>query len=178
MQFHPAPINGVYSIDLFHKADDRGVFVKTFHKDSFAALDLETQFDESFYSSSLKGVVRGMHFQLPPHDHAKIIYCTSGRLLDVVVDLRKDSPTFGHHFSLELSGTNFKAIYIPKGLAHGFAVLEDQTTMVYLTSTMHQPSADTGIRWDSFGFEWPVKSPIISERDESFESLANFKSPF
>ena len=152
--------------------------MKPFHKTSFEQAGLDTNYDESFYSTSVKNVVRGMHFQLPPHDHSKLIYVTSGRLLDVVLDLRKDQPTYGKAISVELSGDNFTAIYLPKGVAHGFAVLEDSTNMVYHTSTMHHPASDRGIRWDSFGFDWPVANPILSQRDTEFPGLDAFESPF
>lgn len=178
MKFEATALEGVFAIDLFHAHDDRGTFVKTFHKTSFEAQGLETRFDESFYSTSCKNVIRGMHFQLPPNDHAKIIYVTSGRLIDVVLDLRKGQPTYGQTISVELSGDNFRGIYLPIGVAHGFAVQEDNTNMVYLTSTMHNPASDRGIRWDSFGFDWPVDEPIMSARDKEFPGIDVFDSPF
>ena len=119
-----------------------------------------------------------MHFQHPPHDHAKIVYCTSGKLLDVILDIRIGSPTYGKFDTLVLSGTNYKAAYLPVGVAHGFCVLEDDTTMIYLTSTMHAASSDDGIACDSFGMNWPVQNPIQSERDLAFQKFSNFESPF
>ena len=178
MELVETGMNGVFVLDLFHAKDHRGVFVKPFHRATFEKFGLDSRFDESFYSTNVKGVLRGMHFQLPPEDHSKLIYCTSGKLLDVVLDIRTSSPTFGQAISVELSGDNFRAIYIPKGCAHGFAVLEDNTTMIYLTSTMHHPPSDSGIRWDSFDFEWPFDEPIISPRDLTFPALSDFKSPF
>ena len=178
MKFLETNISGVFEIDLFHMLDDRGSFVKTFHKKSFEDQGLESSFDESFYSVNKKGVVRGMHFQLPPDDHAKIVYCTSGSLIDVILDIRKDSPTYGQFAEIKLSGDNFKAAYLPKGVAHGFAVLEDNTCMIYLTSTMHSPQNDAGIRWDSFGYQWPFDKPLNSERDQLFPSFSEFNSPF
>lgn len=178
MKFLETNIPGVFEIDLFHMLDDRGSFVKTFHKKSFEDQGLESSFDESFYSVNKKGVVRGMHFQLPPDDHAKIVYCTSGSLIDVILDIRKDSPTYGQFAEIKLSGDNFKAAYLPKGVAHGFAVLEDNTCMIYLTSTMHSPQNDAGIRWDSFGYQWPFDKPSNSERDQLFPSFSEFNSPF
>ena len=119
-----------------------------------------------------------MHFQNPPDDHAKLIYCSSGKLVDIILDIRVGSPTYGKFAQVELSGDNYKAVYLPKGVAHGFCVLEDNTCMVYLTSTVHSPQNDAGVLWNSFGCNWPVENPINSDRDKNFPSLANLKSPF
>lgn len=176
--FTETDIKGVYEIDFFNMQDDRGSFVKTFHENTLKSYGLETHFAESFYSTNQKNVIRGMHFQYPPDDHAKIVYCSSGRLIDVILDLRKASPTFGKFTTVELSGDNFKGVYLPQGTAHGFATLEDNTCMVYLTSTVHSPKNDGGILFDSFGFNWPIENPINSERDLTFPTLDNFESPF
>ena len=119
-----------------------------------------------------------MHFQLPPAAHAKLVYCITGRVLDVVLDLRKDSPTFGRSYGRELSAVNREMFFIPAGFAHGFLALEDNTTMVYQTSTVHSPTHDAGVRWDSFNFDWPVKNPTLSDRDQKFPTLPEFNSPF
>lgn len=176
--FTETNIPGVYEIDFFHMKDDRGVFVKTFHKGSLELEGLESDFAESFYSTNNYGVIRGMHFQLPPDDHAKIVYCSSGKLLDVILDLRKDSPSYGDFTTVELSSDNFKGVYLPKGTAHGFCTLEDNTCMVYLTSTVHSPKNDGGVLFDSFGFSWPIAAPINSGRDLTFPSFKDFNSPF
>lgn len=176
--FTPLKIPGVFEIDLFHAGDTRGMFVKTLHKKTLQDLGLESELAESFYSTNQRGVIRGMHFQRPPFDHAKIVYCTSGKLIDVVLDIRIGSPTFGKAVEIELSGDNYKAVYMPKGVAHGFAVLENNTCMVYFTSTMHAPQADAGVRFDSFGHQWPFEQPICSDRDRQFEPLSKLESPF
>ncbi|GAB4383661.1 MAG: dTDP-4-dehydrorhamnose 3,5-epimerase [Salibacteraceae bacterium] len=168
---------GVFAIELFHAKDERGVFVKTFHLPTLEKHGLSGKFEESFYSVNKRGVIRGMHFQLPPFAHSKLIYCTRGRLIDVAVDLRVGSPTYGRWIDLELNENNHTAIYLPIGVAHGFAVLEDHTTMIYHTSTVHAPKHDAGIRYDSFGYDWPFEG-IHSERDLSFPELSAFKSPF
>ncbi len=178
MNIRKSNIEGLYVIDLFHAEDNRGGFVKTFHKTSFEDMGLNAHFEESFYSLNNKGVIRGMHFQTPPFDHDKLVFCNSGRLTDVILDIRKDSPTFGEFASIELSGSNHRALYLSKGLAHGFESLEDNTMMTYLTSTMHQPSHDQGIRYDSFGKGWSTENPIVNERDLNWPSLRDFKSPF
>lgn len=178
MKIRKTNIAGLFIIEMFHAEDNRGGFVKTFHKGLFEKAGLNTNFEESFYSINNKGVIRGMHFQAPPYDHDKLVYCTNGRLNDVILDIRKESPTYGQYASIELSSDNYRALYIAKGLAHGFESLEDHTMMTYLTSTMHQPSHDQGIRFDSFGKQWESEKPIINERDLNWPELEEFDSPF
>jgi dTDP-4-dehydrorhamnose 3,5-epimerase len=164
-------LDGVFEIQNRKFEDQRGLFVKTFHEDVFRDKGLETSFKESFYSVSKKGVLRGMHFQLPPDDHAKLVFVTDGEILDVAVDIRKDSSTFGQYFSTKLSSGNAKSLYMSKGFAHGFLTLSESATVVYMTTTVHTPKSDAGIRWDSFGFNWGVTNPVISERDSKHGSL-------
>jgi len=158
--------------------DGRGSFVKTFHAAAFREANLAFEPQEEFFSTSAKNVLRGMHFQVPPAAHAKLAYCIAGRALDVVLDLRKQSPTFGRSHARELNDKNREILFVPVGCAHGFLALEDGTTMVYQTSTVHAPAQDAGVRWDSFGFKWPVRDPILSDRDRKFPALADFPSPF
>ena len=158
--------------------DERGIFIKTFHNEFFRNEGLQTNFREEYYSISNKNVLRGMHFQTPPHDHEKLIYCVAGRVLDVIVDLRKKSSTFGQFFSIELKGADGKIIYIPKGFAHGFCALEDNSFMMYKVSTEYSQKHDKGIKWDSIGFQWPIQNPILSGRDQSFPALDCLDSPF
>lgn len=157
--------------------DQRGVFVKTYHEGACAALGVNLEIREEFYSISHRNVVRGMHFQLPPHDHDKLVYCTRGAVRDVLLDLRQGE-SYGRVASVEISDSNNQIIFIPKGIAHGFVALEDDTLMLYKTSTMHAPESDCGIRWDSFGFDWGVAEPIISARDQQHAAFADFVSPF
>nr|WP_240352603.1 dTDP-4-dehydrorhamnose 3,5-epimerase [Pectobacterium versatile] len=161
----------LYEIENRLFKDERGFFVKTYHAPTFIENSLENNFTESFYSTSHKGVLRGMHFQLPPYDHTKLVYCASGEILDVVVDIRIGSKTFGNYFSTILSAEKANALYIGRGYAHGFLTLSESATMVYMTSTVHAPDYDAGIRWDSFGFDWGIDKPIISTRDLSFNPL-------
>ncbi len=158
--------------------DARGSFTKTFHADFFAELGIHFSPREEFYSTSAKNVIRGMHFQIPPRAHCKLVYCSAGRVLDVLLDLRPTSPTFRRVFSRELKGDPAELLFIPAGFAHGFLSLEDASIMVYQTDIVHAPECDTGIAWDSFGFEWPVNNPIISARDRGLPRLENFTSPF
>jgi len=158
--------------------DDRGRFVKVFHQDEFLRLGLETNFKEEYYSHSRKGVIRGMHFQLPPSDHVKLVYCVQGDVQDVVLDLRKGSPTYGLADTIKLTAEQGNYLYIPKGLAHGFCTTSAVATLVYKVSTVYDLQHDSGVLWDSFGVEWPTLEPVISSRDTSFKSLSEFTSPF
>jgi dTDP-4-dehydrorhamnose 3,5-epimerase len=159
--------------------DARGVFVKTFHENLFRDLGISFHLREEFYSVSGKGVLRGMHFQTPPAAHAKLVYCADGRVLDVVLDMRRSSPRFGQTFSCSLDVEKRELLFVPPGFAHGFLALEDNSLMVYKTDAVHAPEHDKGIAWDSFGFRWPVdRAPIMSPRDQQFPRWPDFKSPF
>lgn len=177
---HPTPLAGLICLEPRGFTDHRGTFVKTFHETAFRELGLPFVVREEFFSTSHKNVVRGMHFQVPPADHAKLVYCINGAVLDVVLDLRRQSPTFGHAYAAELSETNRRSFYIPTGFAHGFVALTEGALMVYKTSTVHDPSCDRGIHWQGFGFAWPVDpaAAIVSKRDSEFPALADFNSPF
>jgi len=165
MKIIPTDIGDLFEIENEPFEDSRGSFVKTLHANTFEKNGLASEFKESFYSISKKGVLRGMHFQLPPNDHAKLVYVPDGEILDVAVDIRKESPTFGNFFSTHLSSENCKSLYLGKGFAHGFLTLSEQATVVYMITTVYSPESDSGVRWDSFGFDWGVQSPLISERD-------------
>ena len=178
MKFEKLDIKGAYLITPKRFLDDRGMFVKTFHSDIYAQHGLETNFKEEYYSISGKHVLRGMHFQLPPQDHVKLVYCIRGSVLDVLLDLRINSLTYGQTFATHLSLENSNIMYIPTGLAHGFLALSDDATLVYKTSTVHHPENDAGILWDSFGFDWTHIPSNISERDKRFISFSDFNSPF
>jgi dTDP-4-dehydrorhamnose 3,5-epimerase len=135
-------------------------------------------FAEQYFTLSHAGVLRGMHLQLPPHQHGKLVTCLSGRILDVLLDLRRASPTCGNSLGIELSPERGQALYLPAGIAHGFLSLEDNSGVLYGTTSVHDPHCDTGVRWDSFGFVWPVNEPLISARDAALPALAAFDSPF
>lgn len=177
-QFRETAIQGVFVVDLFQATDARGSFVKTFYQPAFDALGLDSTFRESYFSVNDQGVIRGMHFQRPPHDHIKMVYCTRGALLDVVLDLRKSSATCGQSIGIELSENSAQAVYMPRGVAHGFCSLAQHTTMIYLTGTPHHPASDAGVRFDSFGFQWPAAAPIVSERDLALPTFAALENPF
>lgn len=178
MKLSDTTIPGLRIIELPAFTDDRGLFVKTFHDTTLQDADIHFRLKESYFSLSKKDVIRGMHFQLPPYEHAKIVFCPKGAILDVVVDLRKGSVTYGEHFAQELSAGNHLAYYIPEGCAHGFKALTDDAMTYYLVSSEYNKEHDTGIRYDSFGFDWGVQEPVVSVRDLSFQTLEAFDTPF
>ncbi len=171
-------LNGAKLITLPHSEDTRGSFVKTFHESSLLTHDVSFTLRESYFSFSKKDVIRGMHFQLPPWQHSKIVFCPYGAIQDVIVDLRKDSPSYGKWYAHELSADNHQAYFIPEGFAHGFKALTDDAMTYYLVSSEYSQPHDTGIRYDSIGFDWQVKAPVVSARDLSFGTLTDFDSPF
>ena len=178
MKKNETTIVGCFELQPKVFKDERGRLVKTFHKPSFLGLNLETDFTEEYYSVSKKDVLRGLHFQLPPHDHIKCVTCISGKIFDVVVDLRKDSPTYKQYFNIELDAEKGNMLYIPKGLAHGFYVLSETAIFLNRTTTVYEPSCDIGIKWNSCGIKWPIENPILSKKDQQMIALGEFKSPF
>jgi dTDP-4-dehydrorhamnose 3,5-epimerase len=171
-------LDGVFQIHPIVRPDNRGYFVKTFESSSFAEAGLQTNFPEHFFSQSNRNVIRGMHFQMPPSAQDKVVFCVAGEVLDVVVDMRTDSPTYGQNCSFRLTSEDWTALYIPVGFAHGFAATSDSAVMAYLVSTEYNQPTDAGIRWDSIGFDWPVSDPIMSDRDKDLPPFAGFESPF
>ena len=172
------PIPGVRLLRTQVHKDQRGSFTKIAHDTFFAAAHIRMDFKEQYFSRSVRGVVRGMHFQTPPHDHAKLVTCISGTMLDVVLDLRRNSRTFGKCVDVELSAENGLSIYIPAGCAHGFAAISDEVITLYGVTTIYEANHDMGVRWDSFGFRWPIATPILSARDRLHPKFGDFSSPF
>jgi dTDP-4-dehydrorhamnose 3,5-epimerase len=178
MRVKPTPIPGCFELQPEIVQDRRGCFVKTVHRGEFSAYGLESDFAEQYYTISRPGVIRGLHFQVPPHAHAKLVYCVSGRALDAVLDVRAGSPTFRQHYLLELSAERSNMIYLPRGLAHGFCTLEAPATMIYCVGGVYAPQHDTGVLWNSAGISWPLADPILSERDCGLPRLDAFETPF
>jgi dTDP-4-dehydrorhamnose 3,5-epimerase len=171
-------IPGCYIIEPKHFSDHRGDFVKVFQNEMFEEMGLKSCFKEEYYSISKKGVLRGLHFQVPPYDHVKCIGCLQGEIFDAVVDLRKNSSTYGQHVTFHLMGTEPKIIYIPEGLAHGFVALSMNALFLNKTTTVFHGDSDKGIRWDSCGIEWPEMIFSLSEKDEHLPTFDEFESPF
>ncbi len=157
--------------------DMRGSFVKTFHADALKEHLPDFEIMEQYYSWSKKGVLRGLHFQVPPHDHGKLVYCPVGYVIDAVLDIRAASSTYGQSIFFELDANMPKLVFVPKGCAHGFFVKSEQALMIYNVSTVYHPEADKGIHWNSI--EWPeVLDPIVSERDETHPKFDDFENLF
>jgi dTDP-4-dehydrorhamnose 3,5-epimerase len=172
------PFPDLVLLNLPDFKDQRGAFCKTFQYSWLKNTGLSFGIKESYYSFSNKNVIRGMHFQKPPYDHHKIVYCPLGSITDVVLDLRRSSPKYGQYYSVELSDQNHKAIVIPSGFAHGFKSNKDHSLTCYLVTSEYHKDYDSGILYNSFGFDWQVSSPVLSERDLSFIGLADFDSNF
>lgn len=160
------PIKDLVIIEPEVYGDDRGFFYESYNVDKFRALGINTIFVQDNHSRSAKGVLRGLHFQLPPKPMAKLVRCTRGRLWDVAVDLRKNSPTYKKWFAVELSEENKKMFYVPVGFAHGFYALED-CDLVYKCSNTYDADLDANLAWNDpeLGVEWPI-APTLSGRDQ------------
>ncbi|MBP9997718.1 MAG: dTDP-4-dehydrorhamnose 3,5-epimerase [Bacteroidales bacterium] len=162
--------------------DSRGYFFESYNKSVFDALLGPVEFVQDNESKSVYGVVRGLHFQKPPYSQAKLVRCVQGEVLDVAVDIRKDSPTYGEYVSVLLSGDNHRQFYIPKGFAHGFSVLSDTAVFQYKCDTFYEPSSEGGI--DLFdkdlNIDWGVAKDkmILSDKDRRHPSFAAFETPF
>jgi len=177
-KFNKTNIRDCYEIHTNPYKDTRGKFTKVFNEVEFKKFNLNSNFIEQYYTVSLPGVVRGLHFQIPPHDHTKLVYCISGEVMDVALDLRIGSPTYGKYFSTKLCAKKANMIYISTGIAHGFATYNETSTLVYNLTSVYHPESDKGILWNSAGIEWPSLNPIISKRDQGFPKLEDFISPF
>jgi dTDP-4-dehydrorhamnose 3,5-epimerase len=171
MIFSETKIEGTFIIEPELLIDERGFFARSFCKEEFDKLGLDSSIVQCNIScNNKKGTLRGMHYQLPPHEEAKIVSCTEGAIYDVVVDLRKDSRTYCQWIAVELTDNNLKMLYIPKGCAHGFQTLKDQTRVFYQVTNFFHPESGRGVRWDDprFGIHWPAGRKIISRKDKQF----------
>jgi dTDP-4-dehydrorhamnose 3,5-epimerase len=169
VNFYPLPLVGAYRIEPQLMADERGAFARRFCTDEFRALGLETDLVQRSISFNARaGTLRGMHFQLSPHLEVKTVRCTRGAIFDVIVDLRSGSPTYGRWHGEELTADNRLTLYIPKGFAHGFQSLVDNTEVDYEITPAYVPGASAGFRFDdpALGIIWPTADVIVSERDK------------
>ena len=171
-------IPGCFELRPTVTRDSRGFFAKVFHRPLWKDMGLHVEFAEEYATYSLPWSLRGLHFQLPPMDHAKVVFCLRGNAFDVAVDLRKGSPAYGEHISVNLSSMQSNALYLPAGVAHGFCVTGDEALLYYKLTTVYSPKHDAGIRWDSADIPWPMTDPILSQRDRNLPTLAQFDSPF
>ena len=169
---------GVFAFDAPPFTDARGSFTKLLHGPTLSARGINFETAEMFTSRSAAGVVRGLHFQTPPNAHAKLVTCLKGEVLDVIVDLRRSSPSFGRALGVNLNEGNGRTLLIPIGCAHGFMSRSEDSIMLYATTREHVPAADAGLLWSSIPFEWGITDPILSDRDRKFPKLEDYESPF
>lgn len=182
MNFVKTKFDKAFVIEPKVFGDHRGFFSESYSKKLFAENGITDEFVQDNHSLSVeKGVLRGLHFQLPPNAQAKLVRVIAGSVYDVIVDLRKDSATFGQWEGFELSADNKKMLYVPKGFAHAFCTLEENTEFVYKVDSLYAPESDSGIAWNdpTLAIKWPIEGdPIISEKDDSLQKFEEFKSPF
>jgi dTDP-4-dehydrorhamnose 3,5-epimerase len=182
-EFQKTKIEGVLLIKPQVISDHRGFFLETYREEEFLAAGIDARFVQDNHSFSVeKWVIRGLHFQRPPFAQAKLVRVVKGKVLDVVVDLRKDSPTFGEWESFELSKDNFQMLFVPHGMAHGFCVLEDNTHFLYKTDNYYDAKSEGGIYFNDsrLKISWPATNPIVSVKDQKQESWQEFlkNNPF
>ncbi|MFA5134729.1 MAG: dTDP-4-dehydrorhamnose 3,5-epimerase [Patescibacteria group bacterium] len=161
--------------------DERGFFLESYSKDVFFNKGITSEFVQDNHSRSEQiGVLRGIHFQLPPFEQAKLVRVTRGAVFDVIVDLRKTSPTYGQWQAFELTAENFKMIYAPRGFAHGFCTLKPHTEFQYKVDNVYAPDHDSGIMWDdpTLSIDWPIHKPILSVKDSQLGPFSDISSPF
>ena len=170
MIYRKTPLEGAVVIELEKRSDERGFFARVFCEKEFTGQTLSHRFVQVNNSlACTKGTLRGMHYQLPPKAETKLVRCIRGALWDVILDLREDSPTFGKHFGIELTAENRTMLYVPKGFAHGFITLEDDTEALYFVDEFYSPELERGVRWNDprFGMKWPLEPAVVSEKDRS-----------
>jgi len=171
MIFTETIIKGAFIIEPELRMDKRGFFARSYCRDEFGNHGLDTSIAQCNISyNKNKGTMRGMHYQAPPYEEAKIVSCTRGAIFDVILDLRRNSKTFRQWAAIELTDKNFKMVYIPKGCAHGFQTLKDNTMVYYQMTEVFHPEFACGVKWDdpAFGIQWPSGKKIISEKDTLF----------
>ena len=182
MKFIKTAIPDVYIIEPSVFGDNRGYFLESFNLEKFEENVYPIKFVQDNESKSSKGVLRGLHFQKPPFNQAKLVRCIEGRVMDVAVDIRKGSPTYGKHVAVELSGENKRQLFVPRGFAHGFAVLSDSAVFAYKVDNTYAPEFDAGIRWNDkkLNIEWGIEDSevLVSEKDAKLPFYSDFESPF
>lgn len=168
MQFEKTSLDKVWLIKPKIFEDDRGHFLESFRKEIFKEKGVEYEFVQDNISTSTKGTVRGLHYQIFPHSQAKLVMAVYGEILDVAVDIRKNSPTFGQHFSTILNDQNRHMMLVPSGFAHGFSVLSEKATVAYKCDQYYHKDSERGVRWNdpALKIDWKTESPILSEKDK------------
>lgn len=181
MEFTKTELQGVILIQPKVFKDNRGFFLESFSSKAFVEAGIDCTFVQDNHSKSVQtGVLRGLHFQLPPYAQSKLVRVIKGAILDVVIDIRKLSPTFGQWRSFELTEDNFSILFVPAGFAHGFCTLKPNTEVQYKVDSLYAPGAENGIRWNdpTLNINWPVKEPILSAKDAILPFFKDLDSPF
>ena len=182
MKFIETKISDVIIIETLVFGDTRGYFLESYNQKKFEGFIGKISFVQDNESKSTKGVLRGLHFQKPPYAQAKLVLCIEGKVLDVAVDIRKESKTYGQHIAVELSGENKKQLFIPRGFAHGFVVLSESATFAYKVDNTYAPDHDAGIRWNDkeLNIQWGMedREVMVSEKDAELTLFSKFESPF
>lgn len=175
--FAKTSIDGLYVVTPRAFEDSRGFFLEAYAKSAFEAVGIRGELVQQNHSKSIRGVLRGLHFQREPVAQAKLVRCTRGEILDVAVDIRKSSPTFGRWVSFPLSESNRNMLYIPRGFAHGFLTVSDVAEVQYSVDNVYAPDHEGGIIWNDpqLAIEWPIEHPILSDRDRSWPRLSELK---
>ena len=182
MKFIKTKISDVYIIEPSVFVDNRGYFSESFNLEKFEENICTIKFVQDNESKSSKGILRGLHFQKPPFEQAKLVRCIEGKVIDVAVDIRKGSSTYGKHVAIELTGDNKRQLFVPRGFAHGFLVLSDTATFAYKVDNTYAPEFDAGIRWNDneLNIQWGMEDSevMISEKDAVLPFFSEFESPF
>lgn len=180
MKIEKTFIEGLLIIHPSVFGDHRGYFMESFRKDKFEEQGVAANFVQDNQSMSKKNILRGLHFQKPPFAQGKLVQVIKGAVLDVAVDIRKDSPTYGKHYTIELSEENKTMFWIPPGFAHGFLTLHDDTIFAYKCTEYYNPESEGGVLWnsDSLNINWGINDPILSQKDIDATDFKDFKSPF
>lgn len=180
MDIKSTPIEGLFIIEPQVFTDPRGYFYESYNKEKFVASGINIEFVQDNQSLSQKGIIRGLHFQAPPVDQGKLVRVIQGAVLDVAVDIRKNSPTYGQNFSIELTAQNRTMFYIPPGFAHGFETLEDNTIFLYKCTDVYNKQSEGGLLWNDaeLGIKWQNSNPLISEKDKILPLFKDLVSPF
>lgn len=179
-QFTPLAIPEVILVEAKRFGDDRGFFMETYKQPDFAANGIDVRFMQDNCSHSVKGVVRGLHYQLKPQPQGKLVGALFGEIFDVAVDIRKGSPTYGRWVGEVLSVVNGRMLYVPPGFAHGFCVLSEAATISYKATDVYSAECERGILWNdpAIGIEWPVEAPVLSDRDQKLPLMAEADNNF
>jgi dTDP-4-dehydrorhamnose 3,5-epimerase len=179
-RFTRLPVSDLILVETDPIADPRGVLSELYKRSAFEAAGIGAVFVQENLSRSTRGVLRGLHYQIPPHAQGKLVACLRGEIFDVGVDLRRGSPSYGRWASAALSGENRRMLYVPEGFAHGFCVVSEDADVVYQLTAEYAPAAERGVRWDdpALGIPWPVRAPVLSDRDRALPGLTDLAAEF